>query len=69
MLFSPEFLWQAAIGGMLALGGLCLVHARDTETLVGGIAALALAAALVTWDAVRVDAPRHERGAPVEVRR
>ena len=64
MLFSPEFLWQAAIGGMLALGGLCLVHARDTETLVGGIAALALAAALVTWDAVRVDAPQHDRSAP-----
>jgi len=66
---DPDFLWHATIGGMLALGGLCLVHARDTETLVGGIAALALAAALVTWDAVRVDAPQHERGAPVGVRR
>ena len=68
-MIDPDFLWHAAIGGMLALGGLCLVHARDTETLVGGVVALVLAAALVTWDAVRVDAPRHERGAPVEVRR
>lgn len=68
-MIDPDFLWHAVTGGMLALGGLCLVHARDTETLVGGIAALVLAAALVTWDATRVDAPRHERGAPVEARR
>jgi len=66
-MIDPDFLWHAAIGGMLALGGLCLVHARDTETLVGGIAALALAAALVTWDAVRVDATQHERPAPSSV--
>ena len=68
-MIDPDFLWHAAIGGMLMLGLLCIRYARDTETLVGGIAALALAAALVTWDAVRVDAPRPERGAPVEVRR
>lgn len=69
MSISPDFLWHAAIGGMLALGALCLVYAQDDETLFGGVAALALAAALATWSAVSVEAPRHERGTPVEVRR
>lgn len=66
-MIDPEVLWHAAIGGMLMLGLLCIRYARDTETFVGGIAALMLAAALVMWGAVRVDAPRHERSAPSSV--
>ena len=68
-MIDPDFLWHAAIGGMLMLGLLCIRYARDTETFVGGIAALMLAAALVTWSAVRVDAPQHERSAPPSVQR
>ena len=66
-MIDPDFLWHAVIGGMLMLGLLCIRYARDTETLVGGIAALMLAAALVTWGAVRVDATQHERSAPSSV--
>lgn len=66
-MIDPDFFWHAAIGGMLMLGLLCIWYARDTETFVGGIAALMLAAALVTWGAVRVDAPQHERSAPSSV--